>query len=171
MRGHVAAGVDTAERRFESLRVHSDVASVGKLRRLFAEEIQNRMLTNGENQRVEGNLEFAPGDLVGNLPTTRVAVAPIFHPSADQPGELAALDVKRMGLGHLDDLDAFFDGAADLLPIGGHLINGAAVDERHLGAQTVGRAHAVHRRIAGADDTHPPADRYGMLLPDATQKE
>ena len=59
----------------------------------------------------------------------------------------------------------------DLLGIGRHLVDGPPVDQVHvLGTDTHRRAHGVHRRVAGADDADPRADRHGSLLAHAAQE-
>ena len=129
------------------------------------------MLADRQDQRVERDLELGVRHVEWDLATGVVALAAVLGLGADQPAQLAVLDMQRRRLRQLDDLDALLDAGVDLLGIGRHLVDRPPVDEVHLvGADPAGRTHAVHGRVAGTDDADLGADRDRILLAHAAQE-
>ncbi len=169
--GDVAAGVHAGDRRLERLGVDFYVAPLGQLRDVVAEEAEHRMLADGQDQRVERDLELRVGHIEWDLAPRIVAIAAVLGLGADQPGEFAVFDMERGRVRQFDDVDALFLDGVDFLGIGRHLVDGAAIDQVHvLGSDSQRRTHGIHRRVARADDAHFGADWDGVLLAHAAQE-
>ena len=79
------------------------------------------------------------------------------------PGQLAVLDDEAHRLQVLEDLDLLFLGVLELPGRRLEVLARLAGDDLHVGgAEALGRAAAVHRRVADADDQHALADRVDV---------
>jgi hypothetical protein len=58
--------------------------------------------------------------------------------------------------------DALFERMVQLLDARRHFLEGAAVNDGHIGAETTGRARRIHGRVATADDKDLLATRVGQ---------
>ena len=167
----VAARVDARDRRLVRHGIDGDVARLGQLRRLSAEEVEHRVLADGEDQGVEPDLERGARDVEWDLAAGRVALTAVLGPSAHQADQAPLLHVEAGRARQLHDPDALFATLVDLLRVGGHLVDGAPVDQRDVlraGAQR--RPGAVHRRVARADHADARPDGLRAPLAEASQE-
>ena len=117
----------------------------------FGHEGQIGNLADGGDDGVHVEREIGTLDGDGLLPAAPVELAEL-HPLAGDAADLAALfhDLDRGG--EKFDLDPLLFGGDDLLDGRGHLLALAAVEDRHVGAETGRAAGRVDGGVAAADD-------------------
>ena len=156
---NIAACVNAGHRGFECSRIDLDVAAIIQGNRLTIEEVEQGLLADREDQSIEGDLEFRALDVMRDLATGCVTVAAILGPGGDQPDQLAVLHMERCRIRQLLDRDALLEACMNLFAVGRHLIDRTAIDDGDIGgADPPSRPRAVHRGVAGADDTDPGTD-------------
>ena len=77
------------------------------------------MLADGQDQRVQLDLELGALHVEGDLATGSVALGAVFGAHADQAGHVSVDHAQRHRAGVLDDLHALLADGVDLLAVGG----------------------------------------------------
>ncbi|GBE20794.1 hypothetical protein BMS3Bbin01_00133 [bacterium BMS3Bbin01] len=168
---NIARGEDPSDRSLQRERIDFEVSAIGEARHLLSEEVDQRVLTDGQDQHVEGKLELGALDRMRDLASGPVPIPAILVADADQSFEGTSFDVKVDGTRQLLHADALLEECADFFPIGRHLVDRPSVDDRDfVRPKAPSRPRTVHRRVTGPDDGHTFSDRYRVPLPCLSQE-
>ena len=128
------------------------------------------LLANRGDDHAAGDVVLAAGHDNGAAAAVGVGLAGLGLHATKRDG--VALRHDRGLLGAVDELDAFLDGALELVTPRRNVFGSAAVDngDRFTPPQPAGDAAGVHRDVAAAHDHHPRRHLRALAGIDAAQE-